>query len=88
MGLALWIICGLAAFFLARIIPQGRRRSWLGEWLTALASAMSLGIVATALDFGGWRELEWRAGLFVFFGALALLGVFRLVTFPHDSPLK
>lgn len=88
MGLALWFICGLVAFLLARFIPQGRRRAWLAELLIALASAAILGVVATALDFGGWRELEWRAGLFAFFGALALIGVFRLVTFPRESPLK
>jgi len=88
VGLACWITCGLAAFLLARIIPTGRRRARIGELLIALASAAILGGVATALDFGGWRELDWRAGLFAFLGALALIGVFRLVTFPRESPLQ
>jgi hypothetical protein len=45
----------------------------------AIVAAMLLGVLATALDFGGWRELDWRAGLFAFFGSLAATGFFRLL---------
>ena len=80
MGTALWIAAGLAAFALARALPPARPRGWVAEFLAALAAALILGLAATALDFGGWKELDWRAGLFAFFGALAIVGVFRLVT--------
>lgn len=80
MGLALWTAAGLVAFAIARLLPPARTRAWLLELLAALATALALGFVATARDFGGWKELDWRAGLFAFFGALAVLGVFRLVT--------
>jgi uncharacterized membrane protein SirB2 len=78
MGLALWLICGAIAFAVARIVPFARRASWLGEILVTLSAAILLGVVATALDFGGWREPDWRAGLFTFLGALATAGLFRL----------
>ncbi|HKR63659.1 MAG TPA: hypothetical protein VJZ00_08005 [Thermoanaerobaculia bacterium] len=81
MGIALWITCGLAAFLFARFVPRGRTRAWIGELIVAVVTAFLLGVVATALDFGGWREpFEWRAGLFAFFGSAAAVGIFRLRT--------
>lgn len=88
MGLAMWFTSGLAAFLLARIIPFARGRGWLGELLVALTVAAVFGLTATALDFGGWRELDWRAGLFAFLGAFTAAGVFRLVTFFVRRPLQ
>jgi hypothetical protein len=68
------------AFALARIIPAGRTSAWIGELVAALVIGFALGIVATALDFGGWKELDWRAGLFVFLGAFTASGLVRGVT--------
>ena len=79
MGVALWLISGLSAWLVARVLPA-RSRAWLAELAVTLAMASLLGLAATALDFGGWREPDWRAGLFTFCGALAAVGVFRLVT--------
>ena len=78
MGLALWLVSSVAAFFLARRRPWRRRPAWLGELLVSLLAGLALGAAATALDFGGWQEPDWRAGLFVFLGALAAAGTFRL----------
>jgi uncharacterized membrane protein SirB2 len=78
MGIALWLFSGAIAFTIARIVPFARRASWFGEILVTISAAVLLGVVATALDFAGWREPDWRAGLFVLFGALAAAGVFRL----------
>lgn len=78
MGIALWFFAAAIAFTVARIVPFARRASWLGEAFVTLAAAILLGGVATALDFGGWREPDWRAGLFALFGALAATGLFRL----------
>jgi 4-hydroxybenzoate polyprenyltransferase len=79
MGIALWLGCALVVFFVARVVPYARPVRWIGELLVALAAAMALGFVATALDFGGWKELDWRAALFVFLGAAAMPGALRLL---------
>jgi hypothetical protein len=74
MGAALWACGGLAAFLVARIVPAGRPRRFVTELTTALITALILGITATALDFGGWKEAEWRAPLLILFGALSAIG--------------
>lgn len=77
MGIALWLGSGALAFALARIIPAGRGRARIAELAAALAAAFLLGILATALDFGGWNEFDWRAALFAFLGAFAAAGIAR-----------
>jgi uncharacterized membrane protein YeaQ/YmgE (transglycosylase-associated protein family) len=88
MGLALWLAAGFVAWMIARIIPPGRGRGWIGELVFALLTAVLFGLTATALDFGGWSEPDWRAGLFAFFGGFAAAGVFRLVTFLRRASLQ
>jgi hypothetical protein len=78
MGIALWMTCAVAVFFTIRRIRFARPDGWIGELLTVSISALVLGGVATALDFGGWNELDWRAGLFVVFGSLAIGGASRV----------
>ena len=80
MGIALWLTSALLCFALARLVPAGRRPPWLGELVTSLVAGLLLGALATALDFGGWDELDWRAALFVFLGSLAAVAVFRHVS--------
>jgi uncharacterized membrane protein YeaQ/YmgE (transglycosylase-associated protein family) len=80
MGIAFWLVSAIVAFLVARIVPYARRKAWLPELLVAAAAATLLGVVATALDFGGWNEADWRAIVFVFCGALAATGVLRLVS--------
>lgn len=79
MGVGLWLVSGVAAFFLARSISLRRPPRWFGELLLATASASLLGVLATAMDFGGWKELDPRAGVFAFMGALAIIGAVRAV---------
>lgn len=79
MGIATWLMSGLVAWASARIVPFGRRPRWIAELIVALVTAAVFGLTATAMDFGGWRELDWRAALFAFFGAFAAVGVIRLV---------
>lgn len=87
MGIALWVVMSVAAFVLARMAPWRRRPVWIGEVAVSLAAGLLLGAVATALDFGGWSEPDWRAGLFVFLGALAAAGTFRLtIAAPPGDP--
>jgi hypothetical protein len=80
MGIVLWMICAAAVFFAIRNIRAGRPSGWIGELLTVVIVALVLGGIATALDFGGWNELDWRAGLFVLSGCFALAAVVRLFT--------
>ena len=87
MGIALWFLTSVAGFSLARMTPWRRRPAWAGELSVSIAAGLLLGAVATALDFGGWNELDWRAGLFVFLGALTAAGVFRLtISAPPGDP--
>ena len=88
MGVGLWIAAGLAAWIIARIVPMGRTKSWIVELVLSMMAAVLLGLAATAGDFGGLREADWRAGLFAFFGSFAVLGVFRLVTIFRRRPLQ
>jgi hypothetical protein len=78
MGIALWSGCALVVFFLARRVPFARPARWIGELFTALVTAPAMGVAATALDFGGWNEPDWRAALFIFFGAAAIVGAIRI----------
>ncbi|HEX7708703.1 MAG TPA: hypothetical protein VF701_19740 [Thermoanaerobaculia bacterium] len=77
MGALLWLTAGGLAFALARIVPAGRTRRWRGELAATLLAGLALGVAATALDFGGWKELEWRAGTFALLGALGAAGAVR-----------
>lgn len=79
MGIALWSGCALVVFFVVRSVPYARPAGWIGELFTVLISALAMGLVATALDFGGWTEPDWRAALFVSFGSAAMIGAVRLV---------
>lgn len=79
MGIALWLGCATVVFFIARTVRYARPARWIGELVAALISAMAMGTIATALDFGGWNEPDWRAALFVFFATAAILGVLRII---------
>ncbi len=79
MGIVLWFLSGLVAFFAARRIPAARPLAWIGELLLAMFFAGLAGLGATYLDFGGWRELDWRAGLFALIVALGGLGLVRAI---------
>jgi hypothetical protein len=84
MGLVLWLAAGAVAFVVARIIPLLRQAQWWPELVATLLTALTAGFAATALDFGGWNELDWRAGTFAFLCALAMAGASR-ATRPHAS---
>ena len=84
MGAALWVTSALSLFLIARIIPSGRTRSYLSELLVAVAAAVILGLIATALDFGGWRDPDWRAMAFVALGTAAATGALRAFRLARD----
>jgi uncharacterized membrane protein SirB2 len=73
-------VSGIAAFLIARIIPFSPQTHWKTELVTALIAALGAGVAATILDFGGWRDLDWRSAAFAFCVALAVAGIVRAVT--------
>ena len=77
MGIALWLVCGIAAWIVARIVPVLRLTQRLSDLAIALFAGVAAGIAATAFDFGGRNEPDWRAGAFAFACALALIGWVR-----------
>ena len=79
MGIALWLGCATTVFFIARTVRYARPQRWIGELITALISALTMGVITTALDFGGWNEPDWRAGLFVLFATAAIIGALRII---------
>ena len=76
----MWVIAGLGAFAAARLIRAGRPQRWVIEGPLALLVAVAAGLAATALDFGGWEEPDWRAGAFAFAAALAAIGLARAIS--------
>ena len=79
MGAALWATAALSVFLIARIVPPGRPNNYLMELLFALLSGLLFGAAATALDFGGWRDTDWRALVFVLLGTAAATGAQRVL---------
>ncbi len=78
MGIAFWLVAAAVAFLIARIIPFGRGSGRIGELVVSVCAALLFGFVATAMDFGGWSEPDWRAILFAFCGAFTAAGLWRL----------
>jgi hypothetical protein len=78
MGFVSWLGAGVIAAVVSRFIPAGERRSFVAELVVALLLASAAGLAATALDFGGWSELEPRAIAFAALVAFAGIGAMRL----------
>lgn len=85
MGVASWVVSGIAAFLFARIIPFSRQIHAKTEFVTAFVAAIAAGVAATILDFGGWQDLDWRSAAFAFCVALAVTGVVRAVTMTRGA---
>ncbi len=84
MGLILWIVAGLVTFTLTRFI-ETRRRGWLMELLVSVSSAVGAGVVATALDFGGWAVADGRSFAFAGVTSMLCVGLVRLKPATGDS---
>lgn len=66
-------------FAVSRVIAPGRPSGFVMELVLVLVAAFCSGLAASALDFGGWAELDWRAGVFVVLCCLAMIGIARSV---------
>ncbi len=79
MGVSLWLLCGVVVFAASRAIRPARPDGYAGEFIAALVVAFAAGLAATALDFGGWNEVDWRAGAFALLCAFAAIGAVRML---------
>jgi hypothetical protein len=75
----MWAIAGAGAFALSRLSRAGRPEGWVLEASVSLMAAAAAGLAATALDFGGLQEPDWRAGTFAFLVSLGAIGLTRAV---------
>lgn len=78
VGALSWVVAGVVALLLARWIPIGFVRHPVLEATVSLLAAIAFGAAATALDFGGWAEADWRAALFALLGSFGAIGAARL----------
>jgi hypothetical protein len=79
MGIALWLLCGAAVLAASRAVAPARPDRIAGELFIVLAVSFLAGLLATALDFGGWGELDWRAAAFVILCNFAAIGICRAI---------
>ena len=85
MGVASWVVLGIAAFLIARIVPFSVQTHWKTELVTAVIAALAAGVAATVLDFGGWQDLDWRSAAFALCVALAVTGIVRAITMTRGT---
>lgn len=80
MGLISWIVLGLLAGLIAKLIVPGRDGG--GCILTAIlgvVGALLGGFLATVLGFGGISGFDWRSLGLAILGSILLLLLWRLV---------
>lgn len=85
MGFTLWLLAGFLGFILTRFI-ESWRRAWYVELGTATGSSLAGGLVATAMDFGGWAVPDARAFAFSGLASLLAVGLVRLRARRMNSP--
>ena len=77
-GLITWLLASAAAFAVARMIPKERAGVVL-ELGAALVSGTLAGMVATALNFGGWQVVSPHAAGFAAAVAMTAIALVRLL---------
>ncbi|HLE86011.1 MAG TPA: GlsB/YeaQ/YmgE family stress response membrane protein [Thermoanaerobaculia bacterium] len=78
MGILTWILFGLVAGAIAKLLMPGRDPG--GCILTiviGIAGALLGGFLATLLGFGGIEEFDLRSMLIAVLGSIVLLAIFR-----------
>jgi hypothetical protein len=78
MGIVSWLAAALVAFGFARVVRRFRRRA-ASELAGAAVASILAGLLATALDFGGWSVFDPRSATLAALGALAAIAIVRLV---------
>ena len=80
MGLISWIVFGLIAGLIAKLIMPGRDPGGcIITVIIGVVGAVLGGFIATALGFGGISGFDWRSLLIAVLGALVLLFIWRAI---------
>lgn len=80
MGIFMWILFGLIAGAVAKLILPGRDPGgWIVTILVGIAGAVIGGMLATALNFGAVTGFDIRSLAIAIVGALILLIGYRLL---------
>ncbi len=78
MGLVYWILMGLIAGAIAKLLTPGRDPGGcIITILIGIAGALIGGFLATLLGFGGLTGFDLRSLVIATLGAIILLAVFR-----------
>ena len=78
MGLLSWIVFGLIAGVIAKLLMPGRDPGGcIVTMAIGIAGALLGGFIATALGFGGISGFDFRSLLIAIVGAVLLLAIFR-----------
>jgi uncharacterized membrane protein YeaQ/YmgE (transglycosylase-associated protein family) len=80
MGILAWIVVGLIAGAIAKLLMPGNDPGgFIVTILLGIAGAIVGGFIATLLDIGATDEFSLGTILIAIFGAMLLLGAYRLV---------
>ena len=81
MGILLWIVFGLIAGAVAKLLMPGRDPGgWIVTILLGIGGAVIGGMLSTAFGFGAINGFDLRSLLIAIGGSLVLLIGYRLVT--------
>lgn len=81
MGVLAWIVLGLVAGIVAKLIMPGRQRGGcIVTTVLGIAGALVGGFIGRSLGYGGVEELSWSSLGWAILGAFLLLLVFGLVS--------
>jgi len=72
VGILVWLAGVAVAFVAARLADLGRVHA-AAELVVAASAGLTAGLIATALDFGGWAEPDLRA--FTFAAVVSALSI-------------
>lgn len=80
MGILAWIVLGLVAGALAKLVmPGDQKGGCIMTTLLGIAGALVGGFIGRALGYGGVEEFSLVSLLWAFIGALLLLVIFGFV---------
>jgi len=81
MGLLAWIVLGLLAGWLAKLLMPGPDPGGcIVTIIIGIVGALLGGFLSTALGFGGLTgRLDWRSLIIAVLGSIVLLAIWRLL---------
>ncbi len=80
MGLISWIVFGLIAGLIAKLIMPGKDPGGcIITVIIGVVGALLGGFIATALGFGGISGFDWRSLFIAILGSLVLLFIWRAI---------